>query len=245
MKRILKQNKAFTLIELLVVIAIIAILAALLLPALAAAKRKAQRINCISNLKQVGIAFRLWEGDNGDRYPMAVSTTYNGAKEKIYCQANQPGQALYGLTNVFVVMSNELSTPKVLFCPSDSVRSYTTNFTALRFNSGNMSYFVCGDAVETYPQMILDGDRNIGTASAQNIPATMTNVLGVQWTGDPAAWWAWSAVDLHLRVGNIGMADGSAQQVTVAGLQTALAAATNGAATTASWYNFPQGDATP
>src|SRR5208282_5787606 len=119
MKRILRQKMAFTLIELLVVIAIIAILAALLLPALAAAKRKAQRINCVSNIKQVGIAFRLWEGDNSDRYPMAVSTQYNGAKEKLYA-AGLPPSAQYGLTNVFTVMSNECSTPKILFCPADS-----------------------------------------------------------------------------------------------------------------------------
>jgi prepilin-type N-terminal cleavage/methylation domain-containing protein len=241
MKRILKQNKAFTLIELLVVIAIIAILAALLLPALAAAKRKAQRINCVSNIKQVGIAFRLWEGDNQDRYPMAVSTAYNGAKEKIWCAGNTPTASTYGITNIFVVMSNELSTPKVLFCPSDNVRAATTNFTALKVNDQNMSYFICGDAIETYPQMILDGDRNIGTAATANIPATITNTLGFQWTGDTAAWWAWSGVDMHLRVGNLGMADGSAQQVTVAGLQTALGTATNGASATSPWYNFPQG----
>ena len=245
MKRILKQNKAFTLIELLVVIAIIAILAALLLPALAAAKRKAQRINCISNIKQVGIAFRLWEGDNGDRYPMAVSTIQSGSLEKIDCAANSASPisaANYGLTNVFVCMSNELSTPKVLFCPSDSGRSGTTNFTALGYNNQNMSYFVCGDASETYPQMILDGDRNIGTASAMNIPAAITNLLGQQCPiSSGALWWAWSAQDLHLRVGNIGMADGSAQQTTVAGLQTALGTATNGASTQFPWYNFPQG----
>jgi prepilin-type N-terminal cleavage/methylation domain-containing protein len=251
MKRILKQTRAFTLIELLVVIAIIAILAALLLPALAAAKRKAQRINCISNLKQVGIAFRLWEGDNGDRYPMAVKTINNGAQERIYSAAGTPAAGAYGITNIFTCMSNELSTPKVLMCPSDNVRNPTTNFAALNNNNANMSYFVCGDAIETYPQMILDGDRNIGTASSAavagyNIPAAgATNVYGVQWGTAGAYPWAWTAVDQHLRVGNIGMADGSAQQVTVAGLQTALNTATNGASTTTPWYNFPQGGTPP
>ena len=59
------------------------------LPALAAAKRKAQRINCVNNLKQVGLAFRIWEGDNNDKYPMAVSTAKVAVPGHIVCQNQQ------------------------------------------------------------------------------------------------------------------------------------------------------------
>jgi prepilin-type N-terminal cleavage/methylation domain-containing protein len=251
MKRILKQRKAFTLIELLVVIAIIAILAAMLLPALAAAKRRAQRINCVSNIRQVNLAFRVWEGDNGDKYPMAVSTTSGGAKEDICSGGFNTTAASYpadGITNVFCVMSNELTTPKLLSCPSDTQngRGAATNFAQLGIaNPGTattgtncISYFVCGDATEQYPQMILDGDRNLGLIGTIGIPATAINLANAQtW---PASWWAWTQNDMHLKVGNAGMCDGSVQTYNVVNLQSTFNASTNNCPITNAWFNFPQ-----
>ncbi len=184
-----QQKKAFTLIELLVVIAIIAILAAMLLPALAAAKKKAQKINCTNNLKQVGLAFRIWEGDNGDRYPQAVAALTSGGANDYLSHANGTGSTASTHLNpgmVFMVMSNELSTPKILFCPSDSAHTagngYATNFaygdllnvqtapTATAYASqpggpGKISYFVNGDATEANPQDVMIGDFNIGNQS--------------------------------------------------------------------------------
>src|ERR1035438_9784635 len=110
----------FTLVGLLIIIAVIAILAAMLLPALASAKRKSKRINCVNNLKQDGLAFRLWEGDNGDKYPMAVSTNKNGTME-------YAGDVF----RHFQVMSNELNTPKIQICPADD-RTAAASFAKLK-----------------------------------------------------------------------------------------------------------------
>jgi prepilin-type N-terminal cleavage/methylation domain-containing protein len=251
----------FTLIELLVVIAIIAILAAMLLPALAAAKRKAQRISCVNNIKEDSLAFRIWEGDNGDRYPQAVSTTQGGASDAVY-HGIQQGQSAYGVANVFCVMSNELSTPKILNCPSDSrnppgtLTVPATNFNEILAVAGTasspplangltifaISYFVSGDANEGNPQMLLLGDYNIGTTTGTT--AAITNFAsGGYWSASGTAsfgsLWGWTATTGHLKVGNAGITDGSVQQLSISGLQTSLINSTNGS-TPPFGFNFPQ-----
>jgi len=207
-----QQNQALTKIDVLVIVAVLVVVAALLLPALAAAKRKSSRIGCMGNIKQIGIAFRLWEGDNGDKYPMAVSVTNGGAMELA---------ATGNVAACFQVMSNELSTPKILRCPNDVRRTYATNFST-GFSDANISYFVNQDAAETYPQMILDGDDNLQIDGKPVQPG----VLNLR-TGTAIAW----TKDRHHGHGNIGMADGSAQQVTGDGLNSAVASSTSGTPT--------------
>lgn len=72
----MKKTEAFTLIELLVVIAIIAILAALLFPVLGHAKERAWGVQCVSNLRQIGMGMKMFADDNGELYPESGSDIY-------------------------------------------------------------------------------------------------------------------------------------------------------------------------
>jgi prepilin-type N-terminal cleavage/methylation domain-containing protein len=140
-----KTKSGFTLIELLVVIAIIAILASLLLPALSKAKQKAQRIKCVSNLKNVSLAFRLWGSDHNDNYPWQTDRGQEGlrvgagaappfgadgalfpAGGNAWAQGGAPVPDTKYAWQAFYSVRRELATPKILACPSDGGRGQSS-----------------------------------------------------------------------------------------------------------------------
>ncbi len=175
-------------------IAVIALLAALLLPWLTGAHDRARRIQCVNKLKQSGLAFRIWADDNGNHYPMADPMALGGTKEF------NTGADTF---RHFQDMSNELSTPKILVCPADT-RTAALNF--FRLKNENLGYFVGLDANELNPQRFLYGDRNITGAGA---PA---NGILKLIPGGVVTW----TTAMHNHQGNLGLADGSVPQLSIA-----------------------------
>jgi competence protein ComGC len=197
-----QTDRALTRIEVLVIIAVTGLLFCLAIPWLMQARLKSGSICCNCNLKQVALAFRIWEGDHGDKYPMQASVTNGGTMEL----ANG-GNAWIN----FAVMSNELSTPIILICPADRTRFAAKNFTT-GFNNANVSYFVGLNAVESQPEMFLSGDGNfsVGGVPVKSGLLELTTNAPIGWT------------TARHKYGNIALTDGSVEQTTTEHLQDSL-----------------------
>jgi prepilin-type N-terminal cleavage/methylation domain-containing protein/prepilin-type processing-associated H-X9-DG protein len=238
-----KEDLAFTLIELIVVIAVAAILAASLLPAVAGARPRALRLICSNNLKQVGLAFRTWAINHDGKMPMQVAYAMGGDSDDVgfrvlaATQKPPPPVGSRGVSMMFLCMSNELGTPKILYCPAESeasVRQTATTFSSVGgpgtvpfTNDLNVSYFIGVDAQETYPRMLLTGDHNLGgdgnppTAMYLSAPSAGTPFiyLGTNFTVNQGP----AFLDtMHSKQGNVCLADGSVEFFSRSGLQDAL-----------------------
>ena len=147
-----RKSRAFTLVEMLVVIAIIAILGALLLPALTRGKQRAQRIQCIGNEKQLGIALQVFAHDHQGRFPTQVSKDDGGALEYVQAGETLGGTAFSFSWRLFQPLANELVVPKVLVCPADLGRDPATTFSSIK--NSNLSYTIGVNASYNDPSSI-------------------------------------------------------------------------------------------
>ena len=226
-----KRTRAFTLIELLVVIAIIAILAALLLPALAKAKEKARRANCVNNLKQTALGELLWINDNekGTTH-WRVPSSDGGeliSQAGTYAGGARPGN----VWGEFYFIKDELASPKILICPSDKgaiPASDWPEFSTAAFRNKSVSYAINLDSgatsgggimpLDKSQQDILFLDRSLSfSQAAGGCSSGVNNIHAVNGTENvPSSFTAyrWTNAVHGISAGQVATLDGSVNMTT-------------------------------
>jgi competence protein ComGC len=214
-----RWSAAFTRLELAIVLGVIFVLALLTFPALARAQARANRIRCVSHLKNLGLGLRIFSTDNnGARpgqvsthksvWPWQVSTNQGGSREFL----NDPSLAW----RHFRAISNELSTPRIVRCPDDLTGIQPATWRDATNNSA-LSYFLGLDAGEETPTTILSGDSNL-ELNGQRLRSTLVMLR----TNGTLQFDNSRHKDPPSGAGNILLGDGSVHQVASARLREAL-----------------------
>ncbi len=202
------SREAFTLLELMLVVFIVAILAALLLPVLSKAKGRARQVECLNQLRQVGVAAQVFTHDHGERFPFQVPIKEGGTLELVQAAGGLSGDVQFAFRH-FQALSNDLVLPKLLVCPADS-RTNAPTFNDLR--NEHISYFVAVTAEPGQPDSVLAGDRNIIARDSSS-----GSILRISGSTEVV----WSGAGHEFR-GNLLFAGGHVERTGNAGLQVAM-----------------------
>jgi prepilin-type processing-associated H-X9-DG protein len=175
-------------------------------------KRRAQRIQCINNLQEMGTAFHIFAHDHGGKFPMQTPAAEGGSEEFVAAGTSINGTFYFSYRHL-QTLANELVVPRILVCPADLTRDPAANFSSLQ--NSNVSYFVNAYADYNQPISALAGDRNI-TNDALATASLVRGPYGLRWTAG-----------LHSFKGNVLFSDAHVEQLNNAPMDLPGATAAN------------------
>jgi hypothetical protein len=215
------SSAAFTRVELAAVLAALALVSAFALPLFAGTRAESGRVGCFNNLRRLGGAISMWSNNHDDVLPWLTPASQGGTRP-------DSGSKAASAWTEFIVLTNELSTPYLLACPSDAatkVASHWGNTANGLANSGfrgnAVSYFLSFHGQTELGRSVITGDRDFRPSSPPPLGCSrgVINTASISTFGGQLVEWT---NEVHVASGHLLFVDGSVDYVNNSRLRNIL-----------------------